>query len=256
MLLEQVEYRELLWQMTVRDLLLRYKQTAMGFGWAIFTPVVNTLIYTVIFTRVAPIETGFPYPLYAYCGLLPWTFFASSLKFAAGSLIANTSLVAKVYFPRETLAFSSVLVSFVDFLVASTVLVGMMIYYQAGVSAPVLVLPVLLLIQIAFTAGLALILAMANLYYRDVKYVFDIVLTVWMFATPVLYPVELVGGRLSAVLALNPMTPLIDGYRDVLLRGELPAAMPLVWTALVALATLAVAWIVFHQKEFEFAENV
>ena len=256
MIREQVEYRELLWQMTVRDLLLRYKQTVMGYGWAIFTPVVNTVIFTVIFTRVAPIATAFPYRLYAYCGLLPWTFFASSLKFAASSLTANTSLVAKVYFPRENLAFSAVLVSFVDFLVASTVLVGMMIYFQVGISASVLFLPILLLIQIAFTAGLALILAMANLYYRDIKYIFDIVLTVWMFATPVLYPVELVGGRLGMVLALNPMTPIIDGYRAVLLRGELPAATPLLWTALVAVATLVVAWSVFHQKEFQFAENI
>ena len=256
MMLEQVEYRELLWQMTVRDLLLRYKQTVMGYGWAIFTPVVNTVIFTVIFTRVAPIATEVPYPLYAYCGLLPWSFFASSLKFAASSLTANTTLVTKVYFPRESLAFSAVLVSFVDFLVASTVLVGMMIYFQVDVSASVLFLPILLLIQIAFTAGLALILAMANMYYRDVKYIFEIVVTFWMFATPVLYPIELVGGRLGMALALNPMTPIIDGYRAVLLRGELPATAPLLWTALVAVTTLAVGWSVFHQKEFQFAENI
>jgi lipopolysaccharide transport system permease protein len=256
MLLEQVEYRELLWQMTVRDLLLRYKQTIMGFGWAIFTPVVNTVIFTVIFTRVAPIATEVPYALYAYCGLLPWTFFASSLRFAASSLTGNTALVTKVYFPRENLAFSAVLVSFVDFLVASTVLIGMMFYFQLGISTSVLFLPILLLIQITFTAGLALILAMANLYFRDIKYIFELVLTFWMFATPVLYPVELVGGRLGELLRFNPMTPIIDGYRAVLLRGDLPAAAPLLWTTLIAVATLAIGWMVFHQKEFQFAENV
>ena len=256
MLLEQVEYRELLWQMTVRDLLLRYKQTVMGFGWAVFTPVVNTVIFTLIFTRVAPIATEVPYPLYAYCGLLPWTFFASSLRVAASSLIGNTELVTKVYFPRENLAFAAVLVSLVDFLVASTLLVGMMIYFQVGISASLLFLPVLLLIQIAFTAGLALILAMANLYYRDIKYIFELVLTFWMFATPVLYPVELVGGRLGELLKLNPMTPIIDGYRTVLLRGDLPGPVPLVWSTLIAVTTLVVGWMVFHQKEFQFAENI
>ena len=123
---EQVQYRELLYQMTKRDLLLRYKQTAMGFAWAVFMPLVNTAVFSVIFTRVAPIEVGMPYVLFAFCGLVTWNFFASSLKFAVTSLTSNTSLVTKVYFPREIFPVSAVLVGMVDFAVASLVLVGLM----------------------------------------------------------------------------------------------------------------------------------
>ena len=123
MVTEQMRYRELLYQMTRRDLLLRYKQSIMGFGWAIFMPLVNTLVFSVVFMRIAPIDTGMPYPLFAFCGLLAWNFFASSLKFAVNSLTSNASLVTKVYFPREIFPFSAVLVCFVDFVVASIVLV-------------------------------------------------------------------------------------------------------------------------------------
>src|SRR3954471_6289021 len=125
---EQIEFRELLFQMTSRDLLLRYKQTAMGFAWALLSPLLNTLIFSAVFMRVAPVETRVPYPLFAYCGLLAWNLTASALRFAVTSLTANTNLVTKVYFPREIFPFSAVAVSLVDFAVASTVLIAMMVY--------------------------------------------------------------------------------------------------------------------------------
>jgi lipopolysaccharide transport system permease protein len=254
---EQVEYRELLFSIVQRDLLLRYKQTVMGFGWAIFMPVLNTIIFSIIFTRVTRVDTGgIPYPIYAFAGLLPWNFFATALRFSVASLTSNSTLVTKVYFPRELFPFSAVLVSLIDFAVAFTVLVAMMVYYDIGVTWAVLFLPVILLVQIVFTCGLALLLAMANLFYRDVKYLFEIVITVWMFATSVVYPVELVGGRLGAILLLNPMTPIIDAYRAVLLRGALPPAAPFARTAALALVILALGWVVFHRAEFRFAESI
>ena len=130
MVSEQIQYRELLYQMTMRDLLLRYKQTVMGFGWAVFMPLVNTAVFSVIFTRVAPIDVGVPYPVFAYCGLLAWNFFASSLRFSVISLTSNVSLVTKIYFPREIFPFSAILVSLGDFAVGSVVLVGLMVYYR------------------------------------------------------------------------------------------------------------------------------
>lgn len=256
MLTEQVDYRELLVSMTARDLLLRYKQTVMGVAWAIFMPLVNTAIFWVVFTRVTRIDTGLPYAVFAYCGLLAWNFHASSLRFAVASLTSNTNLVTKVYFPREIFPFSAVLVSLVDFAVGGAVLAALMIWYGIGLSWAALFLPVVIAVQVAFTAGVALLLAMGNLFYRDVKYLFEVVLTVWMFATPVVYPVELVGGRLGAVLRANPMTPIIDAYRAVLLRGEVPPLVPFAGAMLVSVATLAVAWVVFHRAEFTFAENV
>ena len=197
-----------------------------------------------------------PYPLYAYCGLVSWNFFASSLRFAVNSLTGNSNLVTKVYFPREIFPFSTVVVSLVDFAVASVVLVLFMVYYGIGVTPAIAFLPVVLVVHVAFTAGVALLLAMANLYYRDVKYLFEVVLTLWMFATSVLYPVSKVGGRLAEVLQLNPMTPIIEAYRSVLLRGDLPAAGPFGLASVMAFTMLAFAWVVFHRAEFEFAEYI
>ena len=253
---EQYEFRELLYQMTRRDLLLRYKQTIMGFGWAIFMPLVNTAVFSVIFTRVAPIETNVPYPLFAYCGLLGWNFSASSFRFAVTSLTSNASLVTKVYFPREIFPISAVVVSLVDFAVGSTVLIALMVYYQVAPTIVMLALPWVLLVHLMFTLGISLILAMANLFYRDVKYLFELILTVWMFLSAVLYPVSEVGGTTGKVMALNPMTPILEGYRDVLLRGQLPDPTPFLITTLLSALLLVIAWVVFHRAEYEFAENV
>lgn len=254
MFAEQIEYRELLLRMTARDLIVRYKQAVMGFGWAVFMPIVNTLMFTVIFTRVADLKTDTPYPLFAYTGLLFWNFFASSLRFAMISLSGNATLVTKIYFPREIFPFSAILVCLVDLAVGATVLVGLLIYYHVPFTAALLFLPVLLLIQIAFTAGIALVVAMANLFLRDVKYVFEMVLTVWMFATSVVYPAEMVGGMLGSALKLNPMTPIIEGYRDVILRGHLPAMGPLALAAALSVVGLIVGWVIFHRAEYRFAE--
>ncbi len=241
--------------MTRRDLLLRYKQTVMGFGWAIFMPLVNTAVFSVIFTRVAPLEMSMPYPLFAYCGLLAWNFSASSFRFAVQSLTSNASLVTKVYFPREIFPISSVLVSIVDFAVGATVLVALMVYYQVAPTAALLALPWVLAVHIMFTLAISLLLAMANLFYRDVKYLFELVLTVWMFVSAVLYPVSQVGGMMGRLMRINPMTPILEAYRDVLLRGHAPNQAFLV-TTIFAAAFLLIAWVIFHRAEYAFAESV
>jgi lipopolysaccharide transport system permease protein len=259
MVTEQVTYRDLLYQMTKRDLLLRYKQTVLGFGWAIFMPLVNTAVFSVVFMRVAPIDVnvlGMPYPLFAFTGLLTWNFFASSLKFAIVSLTSNAQLVAKVYFPREIFPFSAVIVCFIDFAVASLVVVGMMIWYQIPITPMILLLPVVLAVHILFTMGVALLISMGNLFFRDVKYLFEIFLTVWMFGTSVLFPVSLVGGKLGTVMQLNPMTPIIDGYRAVLFHGQSPFTPPFALAVVISVVIFGVSWLTFHRAEFQFAENI
>jgi len=255
MALEQVQFRELLLQITLRDLRVRYKQTIMGFGWAMFMPLVNTAVFSVIFMRVAPLDTGMPYPLFAYCGLLTWNFSAAAFRFAVTSLTGNSNLVTKVYFPREIFPISSVIVSFIDLLVGSLVLVGLNVYYRVPPTWMLMVLPAVLLVHVCFTVAVAMILAMANLFYRDVRYLFDIVLTVWMFSTSVLYPMSLVGGKTGRVLALNPMTPIIDAYRNVLIRGVAPDPS-FGWTTGVTVVLLVMAWVAFHRAEVSFAENI
>lgn len=256
MLHELVEYRDLLITMTRRDLLLRYKQTIMGFGWAILMPFTYMIVFSVIFTRVVPLETEAPYPIFAYAGLLPWNFFASSLRFAVGTLVTNRTLVTKVYFPREILPFSVILVSLVDFGVGAIMLAGLMVYFKVAISAAILFLPIVLIVQILFTAGVTLLLSMANLFFRDVKYLIEIVITLWMFATSVVYPVDRVGGQMGALLALNPMTPIIDAYRAVILMGRLPEPGPFLYAATVSVVLLVVAWIAFHRTEPVFAESI
>ena len=254
-LYEQVEFRELFYQIVYRDLLLRYKQTAMGFAWAVLTPVLNTIIFSVLFMRVAPIETPVAYPLFVFCGLLVWNFTASALKFAVTSLTANTNLVTKVYFPREIFPFAAVAVALVDTAVAAVVLAGMMAYYGVSMTTMLLMLPVVIVIHTLFTAALALLLSMANLFYRDVKYIFDAVLTVWMFASAVVYPATALGGTLGVIVNANPMTAIVEAYRHVILYGVVPPAT-LIPAALISLMLLAAAWLLFHRSEFRFAENI
>lgn len=256
MVREQIDGRELLLQMTIRDLRLRYKHTLMGAAWAVFTPLLSTAIFAVIFTRVAPVETAIPYAAFAYCGLVAWNFTASSLRFAVASLTSNATLVTKVYFPREIFPFSSVLVSTVDSAVAATVLGVLMAYYRIPVTPAIFFVPVVVFVHISFTAAMGLLLAMANLFYRDVKYLFEVVLTLWMFATAVVYPLDQVTGRLGTLLLLNPLTPIIDAYRATILQGQLPAAAPFAYATAVSLAGLTLAWIGFHKAEFAFAENI
>lgn len=252
---EQYEYRELLYQMTRRDLLLRYKQTIMGFGWAVFMPLLNTAVFSVIFTRVAPLDVGMPYPLFAYCGLLFWNFTASSLRFSVTSLTVNSHLVTKVFFPREIFPISAVLVQLVDLAVGAIVLAALMVYYQIVPSTAIAALPWVLLVHFMFTLSLSMLLAMGNLFYRDVKYLFELVIMVWMFMSAVLYPVGQIGGAMGRLMSLNPMTPILEAYRDVLLRGRAPDAAFLITTA-VAAVCLILAWVTFHRAEYQFAENV
>lgn len=256
MLREFVVYRELLYQMTRRDLLLRYKQTIMGVGWAVLMPLTNTAVFSVIFMRVVALDVGMPYPLFAYIGLASWNFFAASTRFAVNSLTSNPNLVAKVYFPREVFPFSAVIVSLVDFGVSLVVIGILMAYYGIVPSATILLLPLVLIIQVLLTAGCSLLLAVGNLFFRDVKYLFEVFISIAMFATSAVYPATKVGGTLGLLLSNNPMTILFDAYRSLLVLGQLPAAGPLAVTAVFSAVFFLWAWFTFHRAEFKFAENI
>jgi lipopolysaccharide transport system permease protein len=255
MLSEQLEYRELLWQMTKRDLLLRYKQAVMGFGWAILMPLSATLAFTAVFQRAAPFETPVPYPIFVYCGFWVWNFFSSTLRFSVASLTSNLNLVTKVYFPREILPFSALLVCLIDFAVGSVVLVALMLWFQIPVGLALLWFPVVLGVNLVFTAAVALLISMANLFYRDVKYLLEIAIMLWMVVSSVFYPFPEMGGITGALLRLNPMTPIIDAYRNVLLLNQAPDPA-FGTTALASVVLLGVAWVTFHRSEFRFAENI
>jgi ABC-type polysaccharide/polyol phosphate export permease len=246
--------RELLWSFVERDLIVRYRTPVLGIGWALAAPLAQMAIFTMVFTRIAPMDVGMPYPLYAYIGLMAWTLTAASLREATNSLAANPVLVTKVRFPREVLPIASVCTALTDFAVAALLAAGMMWFYRVGISWAVLLFPVVLVVHLTLVSGLALGLAVSNLFWRDVRHVFDVVVTVWMFASAVVYPVQRVGGRIGQVLALNPMTHIIEAYRDVLVRGSLQDPLAFTMVAVASLAVLGGAWFIFQRSERRFAE--
>lgn len=251
-----VEYREVLVAMMRRDLLVRYRQSVMGVGWALLVPLSSMLVFTVVFTRVVPLETDVPYPLFAYAGLLAWTWLASSIQFATTSLTGNMALVTKVFFPRALLPLSAVVVSLVDFVVASGLLIVLMVGYGIDFRPALLFAPVLLLIQFVLAYALALLVALGNLFFRDVRFLVGVVVPLWMFVTPVVYPLEAADPDLRRVLVLNPATPLIEGWRAILFDGAIPAPASLGYAAAVATLLLLAAWRLFHRLEPRFAEMI
>lgn len=253
-------YRTLLWSLAWRDVRVRYKQSILGIAWAMFIPISMMLLFSFVFTRVVAVKTDIPYPIFAYCGLLPWQFFSSATTAATNSLIANRSLVTKIYFPSEVFPISSIIASFVDFLVGSIVLVALIMYfYFTGASIVVswtvfLVIPVIL-VQIIFTAGVSFFLSMGNLFFRDVRYIYNVIITLWMFATSVVFPMKVSNPALQRALNLNPMTPIIDAYRDVILRGKIPDLYTFGYTIIISLIICFSGWVIFYKIQYKFAEK-
>jgi lipopolysaccharide transport system permease protein len=214
-------YRELLWMLTVRDVKVRYKQTVLGFAWAIIQPVMMMIVFSIFFGKLAQMPSdGFPYPIFVYAALLPWSFFQTAITTSANSVVGSSNLVSKVYFPRLIIPISSIGSSLVDFLVAAGVLMLLMIYYQVGWSINLLGVPVLILGVMFASLGVGTFLAALNVAYRDFRYVIPFLVQLWMFATPVVYPSSLVPEQWQWVLYLNPMAGIIDGFRSAFLGSK------------------------------------
>ena len=251
------DYKELMFFFTWRDLKVRYKQTAIGVAWAIFQPFITMVVFSVFFGKLAGIPSdGIPYPIFVYVGLLFWQFFSSSLGDVSNSLVANTSITTKVYFPRIILPISSVITKFVDFLIASIILIGLMIYYGYTPNlSGLFIIPLLLIISFFAALGGGLILASVNVKYRDVRYALPFFIQILLFLTPVIYPPS-IAGNYSWILAINPMTGVIKGARGALLGTE-PVNWLLLGISFVAVMILSVIGIyVFKKTERYFADIV
>ncbi len=258
--------RELLIALAWRDVRVRYKQSVLGIAWAVALPLLMMLLFTFVFTRAIDgsslLGLRIPYPLYAFVGLVPWTFFSSSLTGCVNSLVANRNLVTKVCFPREVFPLSSVAAAFVDFAVAMVVLAGLMVCFSLRgefafvPSVSLLLVPLLVMIQIALTVGLGLLLSMANLFYRDVRLVSSAVVQLWMFISAVVVPVPRDGSVLARVIAFNPLVPLMDGYREAILYGRTPAGGGLFYAGAVAAVCLLGGWMWFRRMSYRFAECI
>ena len=251
------QYRELLRTLVWRDIKVRYKQTAIGAGWAIIQPLMTMVIFTVVFGKLAKIPSdGLPYPVFAYTALLPWTYFAQGLTRSGNSLVGNSNLITKVYFPRLLMPVSALGAPTVDFLLSFLILLGLMAWYGITPTWSVLALPLLLLLAVltAITAGLWL--SPINVKYRDVNYTLPFLTQFWMYASPVVYPVSLVPEQWRWVYCLNPMVGVIEGFRWALLGKQSPDFMVVAVSASVVFVFFLGGVVFFKRMERIFADVV
>jgi lipopolysaccharide transport system permease protein len=251
-------HRELLWLMTQREIKVRYKQSVLGVAWAVLQPLSLMAVFTVFFSWFARIASdGIPYPLFSYAALLPWTFFSTSLSFAIPSLIANSHIITKIYFPREIVPLASVLAAFLDFVIASAVFVLLLAFYRVPPTWNLLFVLPIVAIQIAFTVGVSLLLSAFTVLYRDVRHTLPLVIQIWMFVTPILYPASVVPERWRVwYFSLNPMAAIVDGYRRSVIQGVPPQLNYLLLAAAVSGLLLWAGYKYFKSLEKEFADIV
>jgi lipopolysaccharide transport system permease protein len=251
-------HRELLWLLTLREIKVRYKQTALGVAWAVLQPLSLMVVFTVFFSWFARIESdGIPYPLFSYAALLPWTFFSTSLSFAIPSLIANSNIITKIYFPREVIPLSAVMAALLDFLIASGAFVLLLIAYRMPPSWNLIFIVPIVAIQLLFTVGVSLLLSAFTVLYRDVRHTLPLVIQIWMFVTPILYPASVVPERWRAwYFSLNPMAAIIDGYRRAILQHQPPQLDYLLLAAVVSCLLVWAGYKYFKHLEREFADIV
>lgn len=256
-LIRLAQRRELLLNLAARDLKIRYKQSVLGVAWAVVQPFALMVVFSVIFALFVKVKTpGIPYPVFSYVALVPWTYFANALGAGAGSLVGNANLVSKIYFPREIFPLASLLAGFVDFLVAATIFVGMLLFYHIGLTPEILWVPLIVLVQMALMLGLMLVLSAANVFYRDIRLLLPFLLQLWMYVTPVIYPLTVIPSRYRPLFWLNPMTGVVDSYRRVIVQGQPPNYALLAVTAAVALVLLALGYRFFKGVEMRFADIV
>ena len=251
------EYRELLYLLVWRDLRVRYKQTTLGAAWAIIQPLFTMVVFSVFFGRLAKIPSdGVPYPLFAFCALLPWQLFAFSLVESSQSLVANQRLLTKVYFPRILLPIASVVTGLVDFAIALLVLAGLMIYYAQAPSVAAWTLPIWTLLAVATALAAGVWLSVLNVKYRDVRYTLAFLTSLWMFATPIAYPASIVPARWRSLYGLNPMVGVVEGFRWAIL-GTSSAGSPMIAVSAAAVLVLLITGLFyFRRMERTFADVV
>lgn len=247
---ELVRYRELLYFLVWRDVKVRYKQTVLGAAWAILQPVFSMVIFSIIFGKFAKIPSdGLPYPIFVYAGLLPWTFFSNSVRLSGMSLVNQSQLLTKIYFPRLFVPTASIGAGLVDFALSFTVYLAIMLWYMRLPGLTVLLLPLLLLLTVITALGTGYLLAGLTVTYRDFRFVIPFMLQVWMYASPVIYPVTLLPEKYRWIMALNPMSGIIGGFRSTLLN------QPIDWSGLAISSLVAISVLVFGLYNFRRVER-
>jgi lipopolysaccharide transport system permease protein len=249
-------YRELLYYLTLRDIKIRYKQTAIGVLWAILQPVLTTAIFTIIFSQFARFESlQVPYPLFALSGLLLWLFINTSISTASNSLVSNSNLVTKIYFPRLIVPIAATLSGLIDFVLGLVLLVGLMIYYDAGLNWQILLAPLFIVLTILLALGFGTLFAALNVRFRDVKFALPFALQIWMFISPVFYPTSILSEKWRAVFAFNPLTGILEGFRAALFGGVFDW-FAVVVSIILIFVLICLSLFVFKRMEDDFADLI
>lgn len=251
------EYRELLYFLTWRDIKVRYKQTALGAAWAIIQPFFLMVVFSLFFGRLAGVPSdGVPYPVFSFCGLLPWQLFANSLTQSSNSLVGSQNLITKVYFPRLVVPISAVLAGVVDFAIAFVILLGMLFFYGIVPDWQIIAVPALVFLAMMTALAVGLWLSALNVQYRDVRYTINFLVQFWLFATPVAYPSSIVPEKWRAIYGLNPMVGVVDGFRWALLGRPQSPGISLFVSAVVVVVLLVGGLYYFRRLEQQFADIV
>lgn len=248
-------YRELLYFFTWRDIKIRYKQTVMGVAWAVIQPFFTMIIFSLFFGRLAGVPSdGIPYPIFSYAALVPWTFFSNALVQASNSLVANSNMIKKIYFPRLTVPIATVFSGVIDFVLAFLVLLGMMLYYGITPTINVIWLPAFLLIALISSLGVGLWLSAMNVQFRDVRYIVPFLSQAWMFATPIAYSSSLLEYPWRTIYGINPMAGVVEGFRWALLGTDTAPGSIIIVSATVSVLILVSGAFYFRRMERTFAD--
>jgi lipopolysaccharide transport system permease protein len=250
-------YRELLYFFIWREIKVRYKQTVLGASWALLQPVLTMVIFSIIFGRLAKLDSeGIPYPVFTYAALLPWQLFSRALSDASASLVSAQSMITKVYFPRLFLPAAAVLSGLVDFAIAFIVMLGLMLFYGITPTLAVLTLPLFLLLAVITAMAVGMWLSALNVKYRDVKYVTPFLVQLWLFGTPIAYSAKLIPEQFRIIYGLNPMAGVVNGFRWALL-GEEASLDPLLFPSIIMVLIIFVSGLIYFQRtEQTFADVV
>lgn len=251
-------YRELFYFLAWRDVLVRYKQTAVGVLWAVLRPFLTMVVFTLVFGKLAKLPAGnAPYPILVFAALLPWQFFSNAFAEAGNSLIANSNMISKVYFPRLVIPTSAVIVSFADFLISFVILVGLMAWYGYLPDWHILALPLFILMAFAAALGAGLWIAALNVKYRDFRYIIPFVAQIGLYVSPVGFSSAIVPEQWRLLYSLNPMVGVIDGFRWSIMRGDAPLYMPGFLLSLLLVAVIFITGIFYFRKtEKSFADVI
>jgi len=251
-------YRELFFFLAWRDLLVRYKQTVVGVSWSLIRPLLTMIILTVVFGKLGKMPSGgSPYPLLVLCGMLPWQFFSSAISDSGNSLVTNSSLVAKIYFPRLILVASSVITSFVDFLVSFALLLGLMVWYRFIPSAAVVVLPLFAVLAFCASLGAGFWISALMVKYRDFRFIVPFIVQFGLYLSPVGFQTSVVPVRYRMLYSLNPMVGIIDGFRWSLLGAQNKLDLPALGISIIEVAALLISGVLYFRKtELTFADVI